>query len=396
MAKVVRSPVLVLGIAAAVAVVLAISSVALTRQAGRGAFVPEPYFQGLADKLQTAARIHIQSKDQSTDLAYAPETGWVVAAKDGYRARYEEVQRLLLALADLQRVERKTKEAKWHKRLLLTDPREKGEGTLLHVLDNKGKPLAELIVGLNADVDNVGEKAEPYVRAPGDNQVWLARGEAISTLSANGDDWLDKLVIDLPKSAVVRVDIKPEAGTPFAIARAKPEDKTFTLEGAPGAKTRATSLDNLAEALADLRLRDVARQDRVTFTEASPSAAFRTSEGLIIRADIAKLGEDHWIRLSASASPDASAKGKGQAESLKRLLSPWVYEIERWKGEQLMAAQSSLLETPPEQPAPKASDANVRGAAPANPPPTNKAAPVHEPAKKPAPPANRPKGKSPN
>ncbi|MFO1187748.1 MAG: DUF4340 domain-containing protein [Alphaproteobacteria bacterium] len=219
-----------LGIAAAGLTLLAVASAFLTRSGGPGAFKPEPYFPGLADRLSNAARIHIQSKDQTVDLTFAKETGWVVAQKDGYHARYDEIQRLFLALADLRRFERKTKDAKWQKRLLLSDPREKGEGTLLQVMDGAGKPIAELLIGLNADVDNVEGEAALYVRAPKDDQVWLARGERISTLSANADEWIEKRIIDLPRALVVRVDVKPETGAPFAIAKAKPDDKAFVLE----------------------------------------------------------------------------------------------------------------------------------------------------------------------
>lgn len=389
-------PVLVLGIAAAFLSALAVLSVLLTREAGPGAFRSEPYFPGLAEKLGNAARIHIQSKDQTLDLTYTKGIGWVIAQKDVYRARYDEVQRLFLALSDLQRFDRKTKDAKWHKRLLLTDPREKGEGTLVQVLDDKGKAIAELIVGLNADVDNVAGAAAPYVRAPGDDQVWLARGEMISTLSANADEWVDKLIIDLPKASVVRVAVKPETGPPFAILRLKPDDKTFVLDGAPGAKTKPASLDNLADALADLRLRDVAGVDRVTFTETSPSATFKTSEGLLVRADVAKLGEDFWVRLSASAAPDASEKGKTQAQSLQRLLAPWVYEIERWKGEILASPLAALMDAPPEQPAPKPAEANAPGAVKAPLADKTQKPPAQETTKKPAPPANKAKGGKPS
>jgi hypothetical protein len=359
-----RSPVLLLGIAAAVSVMVAILTSFLMREPKHHPFAPEAYFPGLEARLSTATRIHLQSKEQSVDLAFAPETNWTVSSKDGYRARYDEIQRLLLALSGLERFERKSSDAKWHKRLLLTDPREKGEATLVSVMDGQNKPIAEILIGLNADVDNVGDKGAVYVRKPGDNQVWLARGEGVSTLTANPDDWLDKLIIDLPKDLIARVEVKPESGAPYTLVRDKPEDKAFTLEGAAGAKLRSTDIDALAGALADLRLRDVARQDRITFTETSPTATFRTGDGLLIRIEVAKLGEDFWARLTPSSAQGATGKAKSQAESLKRRLSPWVFAIERWKGEQLTAARASLFEAAPEQAqAPKSPDVNVKGGA---------------------------------
>jgi hypothetical protein len=395
-----RSPVVLLGIAAAVSVMVAILTTFLMREPQHHPFAPEAYFPGLEARLNTAARIHLQSKDQSADLAFTPETNWTVSSKDGYRARYDEIQRLLSALGALERFERKSSDAKWHKRLALTDPRDKGEATLVSVLDGQNKPIAEILIGLNADVDNVGDKGAVYVRAPGDNQIWLARGEGVSTLNANPDDWLEKLIIDLPKDQIARVEVKPESGPAYALVRAKPEDKAFTIEGSAGAKLKSTDIDAFAGALGDLRLRDVARQDRITFTETSPTATFRTGERLLIRIVVAKLGEDFWARLTPSAAEGATDKAKSQAESLKRRLSPWVFEIERWKDEQLTATLASLFEAAPEQaPAPKPPDVNVkRGAHSGNAAPTDEkppaaTLPAHQSSQKPGPPVpnKRPK-----
>lgn len=354
-----------LGLAAALITLLAFLAVVLTSEAKQRPFKPEAYFPGLEAKINQATRIHIQSKDAVVDLAFAPETGWTVPSKDGYRAHYEQVQHLALALTDLQRFERKTKDPKWQKRLLLTDPKDKGEATLVQLFDARGTPMAQTLIGLNADVDNAGDKALVYVRAPGDNQVWLARGEGVSTLSANPDDWLDKEIIDLPKDMVVRVDVQPEGGARFAIIHAKPEEKSFVVEGQTGLKLKAASIEALADGLAGLRLRDVARQDRITYTATSPSATYRTTDGLVIRADIAKLGQDYWARLTPTTGEGASDRAKAQVESLKRRLSPWVYQIERWKGDQMVGPLTGLQDLPPEQVPPVPGDVNKLGATPA-------------------------------
>ncbi len=255
--------------------------------------------------------------------------------------------------------------------------------------DAKGGKIAELLIGLNADVDNVGDKAQVYVRAPGDNQVWLTRGEGISTVSANPDEWLEKSIIDLGKDRVSRVDVKPDGSAPYAIVHAKPGDAAFVVEGQPSLKVKASSVDAVADGLAGLQLRDVARQDRIAFTDVSPSATYRTTDGLIVRIDVAKLGEDYWARLNASPADGADEKAKAEVQSLNRRLAPWVYEIERWKGEQIVGALSSLQDAPPQQVAPKPEDANPPGATPEPSAPSTVPAPTHQNAQKPV-------GKAPN
>src|SRR5262249_47285211 len=153
-------------------------------------------------------------------------------------------------------------------------------------------------------------------------------------------------------------DVRPESGAPYAIVHPKAGDASFVLEGQPNFKAKASSIDALADGLGGLQLRDVARQDRITFTETSPTATYRTSDGLLVRIDVAKLGEDYWTRLAASAGDGADAKAKEEAESLQRRLAPWVFEIERWKGEQIVGPMSALEDKPPEQVPPKPGDAN--------------------------------------
>jgi hypothetical protein len=355
------SSVRLLGAAAILTAGLAFLAVHFTQDARTRPFTPEPYFPQLETKISRLTRIEIQTKDKSAVLAFAPDTGWTVPTKDGYRARFDEIQRLVLALVDLQRFERKTKEPKWQKRLLLINPHDKGAATLVRLLDATGGVIAALLIGLNADVDNVDDKAVVYVRAPGDNQVWLARGAGISALSANSDDWLDKRIIDVPKERLSRIDVKPADAPPYALIKEKTTDTAFVVEGASAVELMEASVNGLTDGLADLRLRDVARLDRITFTEMSPAATFRTTDGLMVRVEIAKLGEDYWVRLTPSLGEAASAKAIAEADSLKRLLTPWVFEIERFKGTGLTASLVSLREGAP---------ATEPGATPENPAPT--------------------------
>ncbi len=127
------------GIAAAVSVVLAILSVILTSQTAERPFKPEPYFAASTSGSRRSRAFTFSPRIKRRDLAYAPETNWIVPSKDGYRARYDTIQRLLLAFTDLERFERKTKEPKWQQRLLLTDPRQKGDASYVRAHRCQGR-----------------------------------------------------------------------------------------------------------------------------------------------------------------------------------------------------------------------------------------------------------------
>ena len=337
-----------LAIAAAVLILVAIAAVILTRAPTRTAFKPEPYFPELGAEAQQIKAIHIQDKTGKTDLSYAPETGWVVTDKDGYKARTDKIEALIQNLRELVRFEKRTDDPKWQKHLLLTDPREKdGEASLVQLFDKSGKALAELLIGVNADVDEVGGKAQMFVRKPGDNQVWLAQGEGLSPLSADGSNWLNTSIISVPKSRIARAEINVQGAPPYALVHAKPDDEHFSIENMPaGMKVKTDyGVDNVGNFLNALDLRDVASADRITFTPDATSATFYTYNGLKIAVATTKLGNDTWIKLVPSTTDKADDQAKKEAADLARRLSPWVYQIESWKADQLGTKLDGLIES---------------------------------------------------
>jgi hypothetical protein len=320
----------------------------LTRAPSRTVFKPEPFFPSLGAEAQQIRRIHIQDKTNKTELSYAQETGWVVTDKDGYKARTEKILGLIQNLRDLERFERRTADPKWQKHLMLTDPREKdGEAVLVQLFDEGGQALAELLIGVNADVDQASGKAQIFVRKPGDNQVWLARGQGLSPLSAEGSDWLDNSIIDVPKSRIARVDVGVQGAQPYAVVHAKPDDDNFSVENMPaGMKLKTeTGANGVGTFLGGLALRDVASAGRITFTADTTSATFLTFNGLKIRVETTKLGNDTWVRLIPSTTDKADDQAKAEAADLARRLSPWVFEIESWKASQLETKLDSIIES---------------------------------------------------
>ena len=339
--------VIVLAALAGALTAMAIVGVITTRQPTAQVFKPQPYFPNLATRIADVRHIHIQDKSHAAELTYAPETGWVVSDKDGYHARYDKIQQLFRSLIELERFDKKTANAKWHKRLLLTDPRQKGgEATLVQLLGASDKPIAEILIGLNADVDAASGKQQIYVRAPGNDQVWLARGEGLSDLLGDGGDWLDTTIIDVPKNRIARGDIAPQGAPPYAVVHASPDAENFAVESMPaGMKLKAeTSANGVGTLLSDLGLRDVASADRITFAPNAPSATYQTFNGLKIRVEATKLGNDTWVRLIPSATDKADAQAKAEASDLTRRLTPWVFQIESWKASQMDTKLDSLIE----------------------------------------------------
>jgi hypothetical protein len=335
----------------AVAVVLVIAAtiaVFATRAPSPEAFKPQPYFPKLESEAGQIRHILIEDKSGSAALAFEPKTGWVATDNDGYPARYDKIQKLIQSLVDLTRYEKKTDLAEWQKRLLLTDPRKKGEATLVALSDKAGKPLAQILLGSNADVDAADGKQLIFVRAPGDNQVWLVRGEGLSSLSSDSQNWLDRTIIDLPKVRIASVHVEPAKAPAYTAVRKTPDADNFTVKDLPAGRQLKveTSANGIGTALSDLGFRDVARAKRIDFSKAKPtSITYETWDGLKVHLDTIKLGNDTWARVAVTTTDKAKPAIVKEAADYQKKLSPWVYELESWKGQQLDTTLASITES---------------------------------------------------
>ena len=89
---------------------------------------------------------------------------------------------MLLGLADLSLVEAKTERAELFSRIGLDDP-SNGKSTLVPVQDRSGANVGELILGKRKFDRLGGGNDGVYVRKPGADRTWLARGTVEATAS---------------------------------------------------------------------------------------------------------------------------------------------------------------------------------------------------------------------
>ena len=160
----------------------------------------ERVFPALADHLGDLAWMRISRGAMKADLNLIAGR-WAVVEKGNYPAAPGKVRRLLLGLAELTLVEPKTARPELFARLDLDDP-SNGKSTLVGLQDRTGKTVAELIVGKMRRDRLGGGNDAVYVRKPGADRAWLARG----SLDLPGDlvDWLDRRILDIPARASPR------------------------------------------------------------------------------------------------------------------------------------------------------------------------------------------------
>jgi hypothetical protein len=307
------------------ATMILVAAAAYALVAGDRAIAPTPQpqlvFPQLAGELGNLAWMRISRGNTKTDFNLIADR-WTVIEKGNYPAAPGKVRRLLLGLAGLTLVEPKTARPELLARLGLDDPRN-GKSTLVGLQDRTGKTVAELIVGkvrpdrLGAGNDGV------YVRKPGQDRAWLARGSL--DLPQAIVDWLDRRVIDIPAARVASVTLTGPDGAILALRR-DPASGGFIVADPPeNAKFKdQAALAAPASALAGLELDDVKPAAELHPPPSGVAAAeFATSNGLTVTLRLFTSGKADWVAISAAGSGGAEK----EAALLNAKLAHWVYAI---------------------------------------------------------------------
>ncbi len=308
-------------------------------------------FPGLAQRLQSAAKIVATRHDGVLEIARAGET-WVLPAKGGYPVRQEKVRELLVGLTELRLTEPRTANPEMLDRLGLDDPTNAGStATLVRVLDAQGDVIAELVIGRRRvrTQGNVPESA--FVRRPGENQAWLAEGRI--PVDSDPQLWLDRDIANLPRERVRRVSVNRTGQPPLVLTRAEgPDGKLQVSEPADAPPTEETNLDEVGRAFEFLTFLDVKPEAEIP-GEPLGETRFELTDNLAIVVRPRKDGEAVWITLAA--------EGDDEATRLNARWRGWAYQVGPWKEKSFIPLIADLRpaeETPaPAEPAAPAPDA---------------------------------------
>lgn len=283
--------------------------------------IGERALPGLAGNLNALAWVGLSRGQTKIDFA-AINGRWAVAEKGNYPAAQGKLRQLLLGLADLTLIEPKTERPELFSRLDLDDPAN-GKATEVKLNDRAGQTVAELIVGKRRS-DRLGPGNDTvYVRKPGIDRAWLARG----ALDVSGDivEWLDRRILDIPAARIASVTLTAEDGNTLVLSRSEPGGH-FVAADAP-ADTKFKGPGVLAEpagALAALDLADVKpAADQPAPDSAVPTASFKTFDGLTIDLRLFARDNADWLAITASGKDATEA----EAKTINDRLAPWTYAI---------------------------------------------------------------------
>lgn len=269
-----------------------------------------PLLPGLAERINDADKIRLESQEGGVVELVRGEDGWRVPTVHGYPANTERVTGILKRIVSLETVEPKTAKPENHARLNLDDPA--GEFSLaLRLTASAGADaLADLVVGLNRGAEEGGGL---FVRLWGDDQTWLASGEFKPRRRAL--DLLNRNIVNVDGRRIQSAQIRhPAPGAAaggaiaelIVVAKAAPDQEAYQL---------SATLPEGFTAKPDHELSAVARiSDFLIFEAVQPAdqAAFdhpvvsiyETFDGLRLVFRAQEQGDgDIWATVVAEAGP---------------------------------------------------------------------------------------------
>ena len=346
------------------------------------------------------ARVRLVTATDQLELERSGE-GWVLPSKGGYPAKHAEVVELLRGLAALELVEAKTARPELHAKVGLLDPQADpgqtdGSARRIEVLDGEGNALAELLLG---DPSPGAPRPGLFVRKPGEDQTWLAKGEV--TADANLTDWLDRDLLKLESDRIQTASVAfggplSETVSGYTASRAEATATSFELDELPEGKEVSSPwlVSSVARVPGNLRFDDVQAASGFEVPEDTEIAdlTWETFDGVqlqakayrLLAADALSEGKT-WIQLSASVldragqdpagsqlptageaienAEDAQAKPEPTREELEAevqswnlTFGPWVYGLDSATGNNLFRGLDELIRDIPE-PEPEGAEA---------------------------------------
>jgi hypothetical protein len=332
---------LILAAATVVAVLLAIVAAATGDRHVSRAIAGEKALPELASRLGDLAWVGLTRGKTRADFAQVGGS-WLVVEKGNYPAASGKLRQMLLALADLTLIEPKTRRPELFGRLDVDDPGN-GKATLVAVQDRTGAKVAELIVGKRRSDRLGGGNDGVYLRRPGEDQAWLARG----TLDLSGDliSWLDRRILDIPDVRIKSVALKGADGATLVIGRAAPEADFAVQNPPPDTKFKSAAvIGEPARVLDALDLDDVRPAAELVVPDTGVAlAAFTTFEGLVVNLRLFEQDNANWVAIDAAGAGPAEAESKQINDKLGR----WIYAIPLFKANMLRTKLADLVEPTP-------------------------------------------------
>ena len=281
--------------------------------------VDEPAFPALRENPDAVAKITLTTPEGTITLVRETGDRWAALERYGYPVDRKQVRDLVVALADMRLIERKTAQPERYDRLQVEPPdAEDAQSRLVRLESAEGTVLAEAIIGKQRYRLTGTEPSGTYLRRPDEAQSWLASGGVqIEQAAAR---WLDAEIVDIAPAAIRRIEIE-RAGEPGYVAAREEQGGELRLVDLADdeALKEDADLGRLAGALSSVQFEDIKPREQLTWPAQQHSARIETFDGLELTVRLAQIDGEHWATFDArgeAPTPEAtSATAPAQSEA---------------------------------------------------------------------------------
>jgi hypothetical protein len=345
-------------------------------ESSASASVRGPLFPELKTRVNDVARVRIEKAGKTVTLE-RDGSGWELADRGGYPAKFEEVKELVVRVAGLEIQEKLTAKKENHAKLAVEWPTtapegsEAGEAGLVTLEDASGNVLAALVVG---KTEWQNSKAKVFVRKANEDQVWLAAPPGTGALDVTPEprSWIEPGFLSLANDRVQSVTIEHADGERVEIARSAADHTKFAVQNLPPGRNEryAGIASGPAQALSSMSLEDVRPVAEVDFAlEPVATTRYRTTDGLEVVVHTSKFEDQTWMKVSASytappaapadepddapgevddedvpAEPEVAGKDvAAEAAELEARLAPWAFQVGSYKTDVIARRMRDLM-----------------------------------------------------
>jgi Domain of unknown function (DUF4340) len=292
----------------------------------------EAAFPALRERPEAVAKVIITTPEGAITLARGPDDRWVTPDRHNYPIAADKLRQLILQLADMRLIEAKTSQPDRYARLEVEDVGADAKSRLVRLEDADGTVLAEAILGKRHQRLTGTEPSGIYLRRPDEAQSWLASGGV--DLDQGVADWLEQEIVALEGARIQRIEVSPPAGEAYAVVRDTPE-AALRLDGLAEGEVlkQDANLNQLAGALATVRLEDVKPVAEVAWPEEQHTVKAVTFDGVEVTLRLASLDDQHWLRIDAAAGAseqpeaDQAKAADEQAKGIEARTDGWAYQV---------------------------------------------------------------------
>ena len=325
-----------------------------------------PYaFPGLGEAIEAVTAITVEHAEGAFTMRRTDDGVWVMADKHDYPVPLEKVRKLVLGLADLRLFEAKTERPERYARLEVEDIDAEGaQSRLVTLEDAAGEALARTIIGKRKNNLFGFRRDGTYLRAPGEEQAWLAEGAV--RVETDPMRWLEQEIISIRMGDVREMVMRQPGGEQLRVTKSARDAPDFVVDRVPeGTALDQSEVNFLATGLAFLEMQDVKPEGEIAFPETPHRATYTSFDGVIVNAEIVEENGKFWGRFTVDLDADAAAppvaepdetdapprqSAADMARDIAERVAGWVFEIPDYKAAKLTAGLDDVMRDEPDDP----------------------------------------------